>query len=450
MKHSKKTKDDAIVIESPDREDRFVSLVRDLQASDERWRWQGNGTKRYRTPRLSVTPEGEKERVISFHQYTGIVDYRPRDLIVTVRAGTTYAELLEVLQKDRMTVAIAPPYAAYATVGGLYMSGEVNWFKMGQGSWRDHVLATRILMTSGEVMELGSKVMKNVAGYDFVRLLIGSLGSLAGALEITFRLRPLPPRKEAVVLPLETLDWIKLTNFFRVLRDTPQEMQGLYVLNKTTAASIGWPDVPALLAIFADEPAAVAIASSQWMALAKDVGLVMRRHINWQGVRDVWQEDGFRLSEDALDQVFDRLARILPAHTETSNDPHAHYVRSGVHPTAFPELWQRTEAMFRDRNPFMFGCYGSGILHTVLPQKALDDLALSEALRSLREPLSTLPSFLRHDVRLESTPSLLFKGIDRYPVNPGERKMMQTIKKVFDPKHSLPSYGLDENACGGC
>lgn len=443
MKHSEKNKEAATLIEYPDHEDRFISIVRDLQASEETWRWQGNGTKRLRIPRRTTTQEEKKQRVISFRQYTGIVDYRPRDLVVTVRTGTTYAELLDVLRKDRMTVAIAPPYAADATVGGLYMSGEFNWFKMGQGSWRDHILAIRILLANGEVMDLGSKVMKNVAGYDFVRLLIGSLGSLAGALEMTFRLRPLPPRKEAIVLPLEALDWIALTRFFAALRQTPLEMQALYVLNQKTAAFVGWPETPVLMAVFADETAALSIAISQWMARAKEAGLIATRDVGWEGVTDVWHEGGFRLTEDAVDHLLDRLSSILPAYTDTSHDPHAQYVRSGVHPTAFPELWQRAETVFLDQQPFMFGCYGSGILHTVLPHQASDDSALGEALRSLREPLRTLPSPLRHDVRLESTPSLTFKGLDRYSLNPGERKIMQTIKNVFDPKHRLTTYWMD-------
>lgn len=324
------------------------------------------------------------------------------------------------------------------------MSGEFNWFKMGQGSFRDHVLAARMILTSGEVMDLGSKVMKNVAGYDFVRLFIGSLGTLAGLLEITFRLRPLPPRKVAIVLPIETLDWVKLTQFFTALRKTPLEMQALYVLNRKTAAFVGWPERPVLFAVFADEASAIHTASGQWMALAKQAGLTERKDGGWEAAQDVWQEGGFHLTEDGLAHVLDRLATILPANTDTTHDAYAHYVRSGVHPTAFPELWQRTEALLRDQRPFMFGCYGAGLLHTVWPQAAQDDVALGRVLQRLREPLKTLFPPLRHDVRLESTPSLTIKGLDRFPINSGEQKIMQTIKRVFDPEHRLPAYWLDE------
>jgi glycolate oxidase FAD binding subunit len=125
--------------------------------------------------------------------YSGIVDYEPAELVVTVRAGTRLAELESTLAERGQMLAFEPPgFSPEATVGGCVAAGLSGPRRAFVGSVRDFVLGVRIVDGRGRQLSFGGRVIKNVAGYDVSRLMAGALGTLGVITEVSFKVLPIP------------------------------------------------------------------------------------------------------------------------------------------------------------------------------------------------------------------------------------------------------------------
>jgi hypothetical protein len=122
----------------------------------------------------------------------GVVDYRPADLVVVVRPGTTLDELAEVLGAKGQECPIAPVVGQGATVGGVVASGLAGLRRLRVGPVRDWLLGARFVTGDGRLAAVGGATIKNVSGYDLPRLLCGSWGTLGVLVELTLRVRPRP------------------------------------------------------------------------------------------------------------------------------------------------------------------------------------------------------------------------------------------------------------------
>ena len=149
----------------------------------------GGGSKRF----YSGEPEGEPLDVTG---HRGIVSYEPTELVVTARAGTPLAEIETTLAGKGQMLGFEPPYfGAAATLGGTIACGLSGPRRPYAGSARDFVLGTRIINGKGEILKFGGEVMKNVAGYDISRLMVGALGTLGVLLEISLKILPKPAKE---------------------------------------------------------------------------------------------------------------------------------------------------------------------------------------------------------------------------------------------------------------
>ncbi|RMF20167.1 MAG: FAD-binding oxidoreductase [Deltaproteobacteria bacterium] len=123
---------------------------------------------------------------------TRIVERHPEDMVVTVEAGVTLARLQNVLAADGQRLALDPAAPAQATIGGIVAADASGAMAGAFGRPRDLVLGLTAVDGNARLLRVGAKVVKNVAGYDLVRLLVGSRGSLAILTEITLRTHPIP------------------------------------------------------------------------------------------------------------------------------------------------------------------------------------------------------------------------------------------------------------------
>ena len=132
--------------------------------------------------------------------HSGIVDYQPRELVVTARAGTTISALQATLAQEGQHLSFEPPqFAGLATLGGTLASNLSGPGRPWWGSARDMVLGARIISGTGEPLNFGGQVMKNVAGYDVSRLQAGALGSLGVLSSISLKVLPLPEASTTLV-----------------------------------------------------------------------------------------------------------------------------------------------------------------------------------------------------------------------------------------------------------
>src|SRR5688572_4376214 len=119
-----------------------------------------------------------------------VIDYPARDMTVTVEAGVTMQTLAELLATERQRLPIDVPLEGKATIGGVIATNWNGPRRYGQGSVRDHVIGITAVDGRGMPFKGGGRVVKNVAGYDFCKLLTGSLGTLGVITQVTLKLKP--------------------------------------------------------------------------------------------------------------------------------------------------------------------------------------------------------------------------------------------------------------------
>ena len=152
---------------------------------------EGGGTKGFygnRAPQLASSCVALK-----LSGLRGIVNYQPTELVVTAWAGTPLQEVIDTLAASQQILAFDPPtFGAHATLGGCVAAGLAGPGRYAGGPVKDYVLGTQLLTASGNVLKFGGEVMKNVAGYDVSRLLVGSMGMFGALTQISVKVAPKP------------------------------------------------------------------------------------------------------------------------------------------------------------------------------------------------------------------------------------------------------------------
>lgn len=129
---------------------------------------------------------------VSSQRLAGLDVYEPDDLTAGVLAGTSHAALDATLAAHRQLLPLDPFAGDDATLGGTFAAAAAGPLRAGYGTPRDFALGLHAVTGDGRVLRLGGQVVKNVAGYDLVRLLVGSRGTLAFIGQVHVRLRSLP------------------------------------------------------------------------------------------------------------------------------------------------------------------------------------------------------------------------------------------------------------------
>ena len=159
----------------------FVERVKAAAASGSPLRIRGGGSKDF----YGEPAQGE---LLDTTPLRGITSYEPSELVVTVRAGTPLEQLEAALAAQGQCLPFEPPhFGGGATVGGMVAAGLSGPARASVGSVRDYVLGLTLVNGKGEVLSFGGQVMKNVAGYDVSRLMVGALGTLGLVTEVSLK-----------------------------------------------------------------------------------------------------------------------------------------------------------------------------------------------------------------------------------------------------------------------
>lgn len=146
----------------------------------------GAGLRQIGTPRAPV---------IAVNAFSGIRDYHPEDLVVTVGAATRLAELNKVLGEHQQWLPACPIDGGDDTIGGLVAAGVDGWLKGSQGPCRDRVLGLRVVTPAFGPVFVGSRVVKSVAGYNLTRIMAGTRGALGVITAVVLKVSPHQPTK---------------------------------------------------------------------------------------------------------------------------------------------------------------------------------------------------------------------------------------------------------------
>lgn len=192
--------DEAIRTVKPATAEEVVSLVAEAGAAARRLEVMGAGTKR----RLGTLDR--VDAVVSTQRLDRIVDYSPEELTLTVQPGVRVADIRRLLAGQGQMLPFEPPswtglLAARGepTIGGVVVSNLSGPRRIRAGGARDHLLGFEAVSGRGELFKAGGRVVKNVTGYDLMKVMAGSWGTLAILTELTLKVLP-APRTETTLL----------------------------------------------------------------------------------------------------------------------------------------------------------------------------------------------------------------------------------------------------------
>ena len=145
--------------------------------------------------------------------HSGIIDYDPAELVITLRGGCKLKEVEALLLEHKQMFAFeAPIFDGNTTIGGMIASGLCGPRRAYAGNIRDFVLGIKILDGKGQILSFGGRVIKNVAGFDLSRVMVGAMGSLGIILEASIRVIPTFQTEVSLALSHDTadqhIDWI--------------------------------------------------------------------------------------------------------------------------------------------------------------------------------------------------------------------------------------------------
>ena len=150
-----------------------------------------------------------------------VIDYPARDMTITVQAGIRMAELQAILAKENQELPVDVPCPADATLGGSLAVNASGARRFGCGTLRDYVIGISLLNDAGEEFKAGGRVVKNVAGYDLMKLAVGSLGTLGIITQVTLKVKPRAGASEWVSLPCPEAELPGVLSLLRTTRTRP-------------------------------------------------------------------------------------------------------------------------------------------------------------------------------------------------------------------------------------
>ena len=387
--------------------------------------------------------------VVSCGALSGIREHSPGDFTVTVGAGTPLDELQETLAPHRQWLALDPPFETgcsavfgagpsqpaaqgqsqqgQGSIGGLVARGLAGGYRERYLGVRDQLIGLRLLRADGVEAMAGGKVVKNVAGYDLMRLLCGSWGSLGLITEVTLRTMPLPPQRRGLLLsaPVATL----MAWSCSLLRSgiTPERLD---LWSPALAAAAGQEPVPLLLVGLASVSAAN--LEAQLAALAESFGGSGGRAEAEAGSGAI---RSCSASELASLLVLGRQAQACPPAAVHSGfatgspepEPAAWLLRLGVSPDRGADLLAHPLLAERPVNL----AAGSG-LALAWADTGLQPERVQELRRHCRE-LGGHLTVLRRPASADPATAIGLPAWEDAPSRP----MIEAIKARFDPKHQL-------------
>jgi glycolate oxidase FAD binding subunit len=141
---------------------------------------------------------GEKVSQFDLTALNRLLDHKAEDMTCRVEAGITLTALQKALAACGQWLPVDPPRADRLSIGALLAVNPSGPRRFGCGTVRDYVIGLTAVLADGRVIHSGGNVVKNVAGYDLMKLYIGSRGSLGVIVEVTFKLRPIPESERFV------------------------------------------------------------------------------------------------------------------------------------------------------------------------------------------------------------------------------------------------------------
>jgi glycolate oxidase FAD binding subunit len=187
--------------------------------------------------RLMAGPILPADVTISTTSLNKVLHYERDDLTISVEAGMQFSALQNFLRRERQMIALDPPFSEDATVGGVVASNVSGPMRRSYGTARDMVIGMTFAALDGKLIKTGGMVVKNVAGLDMGKMMIGSFGTLAAITSVNFRVHALPEATQTFLYASSDPDAIMETHH-RVVRETQLRPTSIDILSPPAAARV--------------------------------------------------------------------------------------------------------------------------------------------------------------------------------------------------------------------
>ena len=343
--------------------------------------------------------------IVSTQKCDRLIEHAVGDLTVTVEAGIKLADLQAQLQATNQFLPIDPAFGEQATIGGILATADTGSWRERYGGIRDMVLGISFIRGDGEIAKAGGRVVKNVAGYDLMKLYTGSYGTLGIITQVTLRTYPLPEASKTIVL---AGGYASVAQAVQTLRNSGLTPTAADLVSASVVDKLGIAKNPALIIRFQTISQSIAQQISQLESIAQQLNLQVS-HYQDIDETNLWQ----RLSE---------IIRFPSSETAIIG-------KIGVVPTAVVNLMQQLETITANQELVMIHA-GSGIGHLHIDN--IDDEATYLTL------IAKIRSFC-HDndgfLTVLTAPNSIKQQLDPWDYSGNALQIMRAIKQKFDPNN---------------
>jgi glycolate oxidase FAD binding subunit len=212
----------------------------------------------------------QPDLVVRTTQLDRVIDHAVGDLTVTVEAGISFHKLQTQLATANQFLPLDPLFPNQASIGGIISTGDTGSLRQRYGGVRDLLLGFSWVRPDGEVAKAGGRVVKNVAGYDLMKLFTGAYGTLGIIQQVSLRVYPLPPASGSVWITGAGDNLAQLVAKLGAMSLTPTSLD---LLTASLAAKSQLGDRIGLLARFQTIPESITVQSNQSIQIARELGL---------------------------------------------------------------------------------------------------------------------------------------------------------------------------------
>ncbi len=338
-------------------------------------------------------PAVQTDVVVSTRCLGRVLRYEPKDLTLSVESGMPFASVQALLAQHGQMIALDPPHADCASVGGIIASNSSGPLRLGYGTARDQVIGMTFATLEGKLVRTGGMVVKNVAGLDIAKLMIGSFGTLAAIASVNFRVHSKPAHTATFVFEMPTLE--AALRLRREILGGPLHPIAADLLSPSAVAGLGFRGF------------AIALRSAGSEA-------VLSRY------RSAWHQA--EIIEDAAEEEFWRSVReFSPDHMRRF--PEGCVIRVSSSLEAMAEVLRDLQEAYVSR-------LLNGVTFIAVSNWAQAAPLLT---RFAQHSWPAVVEYAPHEIRSEQT--LWF--VPETEAEQNAFRMMKKLKAVFDPQHLL-------------
>lgn len=246
---------------------------------------------------------------VSLQRMNQLVDHAVGDLTVTIEAGMGFAALQDHLRQAGQFLPLDPAYPDRATIGGIVATADAGSLRQRYGGVRDLLLGISFVRADGQTAKAGGRVVKNVAGYDLMKLFTGSYGTLGILTQITFRVYPLPETSQTVVLTGDTTAIAQIVDAILKSTLTPTSLD---LLSPGLVLNLGLGQEMGLAVRFQSVAVSVEQQCNRTLAIGQSLGAIGQCWVD-QDEQDLWQRLQASVTEPPLSEDIICKIGVKPA-----------------------------------------------------------------------------------------------------------------------------------------